>query len=592
MKRFNVLLVIISFALSVQLFAQQANREATIYGHILDGNGEHIPFATVSITGTTLGTTTDAGGHFRLMGLADGMFVVKAQSLGYKPQQVEVVLSPRESKEVNFTLQSDALGLEEVVITSDRNETNRANASTIVNTLTAKMFATTESLTLSDGLNFCPGLRMENNCQNCGFSQVRMNGMEGPYSQVLINSRPIFSGLAGVYGLELIPSNMIERIEVVRGGGSALYGSNAIAGTINLILKDPISNSWEFGVNAGSIGAGTNQAGGPSGDLNVKFNSSLVTEDHKSGMAIYGFYRNRDPYDANDDGFSEISSMKNTTIGSRMYHRFGTRSKISLDFFNIKENRRGGDRHDYPMHESNITEAVDHNITTAALSFEQYIRETDRLSLYASAQNVDRDSYYGAEQSLSDYGKTTDLSYVTGAQYTYNFDKSSIVAGIENQGAWLKDKKLGYPAIDNAVIDFSDSSIIIPHRPNVLVADQMTNTSGAFFQYEINLQRLKISAGARYDHYIVKDRESLSDKTGDVFSPRLTMKYDLKPYLQARLSYSQGYRAPQIFDEDLHIETSGSRQVIHRNAPDLKQETSHSYMASLDFNRQLGTTYV
>jgi outer membrane receptor for ferrienterochelin and colicins len=90
-------------------------------------------------------------------------------------------------------------------------------------------------VTLSEGLSFSPGLRIENDCQNCGFSQVRMNGMEGPYSQILINSHPIFSGLAGVYGLELIPTNMIERIEVVRGGGSALYGSNAIAGTINII---------------------------------------------------------------------------------------------------------------------------------------------------------------------------------------------------------------------------------------------------------------------------------------------------------------------------------------------------------------------
>ena len=88
-------------------------------------------------------------------------------------------------------------------------------------------------------LMFSPGLRVENDCNNCGFSQVRMNGLEGPYTQILINSRPIFSGLAGVYGLEHIPPSMIQRIEVVRGGGSALFGGNAIAGTINVITKDP-----------------------------------------------------------------------------------------------------------------------------------------------------------------------------------------------------------------------------------------------------------------------------------------------------------------------------------------------------------------
>lgn len=155
---------------------------------------------------------------------------------------LDILIKKGETKEVNFELVKDALGLEEVVITGDRNATNRVESSTIVNTITPKLFARTQSVTLSEGLNFSPGLRMENNCQNCGFSQVRMNGMEGPYSQILINSRPIFSGLAGVYGLELIPSSMVERVEVVRGGGSALYGSNAIAGTINLILKDPINN--------------------------------------------------------------------------------------------------------------------------------------------------------------------------------------------------------------------------------------------------------------------------------------------------------------------------------------------------------------
>jgi outer membrane receptor for ferrienterochelin and colicins len=99
--------------------------------------------------------------------------------------------------------------------------------------------------------------------------------------------------------------------------------------------------------------------------------------------------------------------------------------------------------------------------------------------------------------------------------------------------------------------------------------------------------------GARLDHYQIEDQEQAGeDKSGNVLSPRVTLKYDVKKYLQARLSYSQGYRAPQIFDEDLHIETSGSRRVIHRNSPDLEQETSHSFMASLDFNKLVGTVNI
>ncbi|MDY0280839.1 MAG: TonB-dependent receptor [Salinivirgaceae bacterium] len=571
--------------------AQKPKTDANIVGHVVCGS-EHIPFALISVKGTTIGITTDESGHYQLINLPEGTHVIVTQSLGYKPQEKEVTIKRGETKELNFELLFDVLGLEEVVITGDRNATNRRESSTIVNTITPKLFAATQSVTLSEGLNFSPGLRMENNCQNCGFNQVRMNGMEGPYSQILINSRPIFSGLAGVYGLELIPSSMIERVEVVRGGGSALYGSNAIAGTINLILKDPINNSYEFGVNTGITGVGLTNSGDPALDYSVNFNTSLVSADSKTGMALYGFYRDREPFDANDDGFSEIALLKNTTIGTRLYHRFSTRNKVVADFFNIKEDRRGGDKFDYPMHESNITEALNHNITTGALTYEQYFRDEDQFSIYLSGQRVDRESYYGANKSLRDYGNTKDFSYTTGIQYNAKFENSNLIFGIENDGAWLKDKKLGYLAIDSATI-INDTIGNIPHTDNVLVADQMTNTTGVFAQYEINWSRLKVSAGARFDNYKIEDQgASGASNSGNVLSPRLTFKYDLMEYLQTRVSYSQGYRAPQIFDEDLHIETSGSRRVIHVNSSDLKQETSHSFMASFDFNNQLGDVYV
>ena len=591
MNRLYILLTILLLSITQFNFAQKTKTDANIVGHVICCD-EHISFATVSVKGTTIGTTTDETGHYHLINLPVGTLTIRVQSLGYKPKEKEITIKADETKELKFELEQDVLGLEEIVITGDRNETNRKESSTIVNSISTKLFAITQSVTLSEGLNFCPGLRMENNCQNCGFSQVRMNGMEGPYSQILINSRPIFSGLAGVYGLELIPASMIERVEVIRGGGSALYGSNAIAGTINLILKDPINNSYEFGINSGLTGVGLDNSGEPAQDFSVSFNTSLVSADNKTGMALYGFYRDRKPFDANNDSFSEIASLKNTTIGTRLYHRFGTRNKLTADFFNIKEDRRGGDKFDYPVHEANIAEAINHNLTTGALTYEQFFRESDLFSVFASGQKINRDSYYGANKSLSDYGNTKDFSYTIGAQYNAKFGISNLVLGIENQGAWLIDQKLGYLDIDNAVI-INDTIDNIPHTDNVIVADQTTNTTGIFAQYEINWKKLKVSAGARFDNYNVVDQDDNgSDKSGKVLSPRLALKYDIKGYLQVRASYSQGYRAPQIFDEDLHIETSGSRKVIHENSPDLKQETSHSYMASLDFNKQFGKTFV
>jgi outer membrane receptor for ferrienterochelin and colicins len=587
--KFTVYILTAIFLSSAPVIGQNRKSDTNIFGHVVDINGKHIPYATVAVEGTTIGTTTDETGHYQLINLPDGKLRLIAHYLGYKPQQVEIMLKHGETREVKFTLEPDLLGIEEVVVTGDRNETNRTGASTVVNRLTAKLFSTTQSVTLGEGLNFCPGLRLENDCQNCGFTQVRMNGMEGAYSQILINSRAIFSGLAGVYGLELIPSSMIDRVEVIRGGGSALYGSNAIAGTINLILKDPVNNSYEFGMNGGITGVGIDGVT-PVPDYSINVNTSLISADSKSGMALYGFNRGRDPFDANGDGFSELSSLRNTTFGTRFYHRFGTRSKVTADFFSINEERRGGNRYDELPHMSDITEGVDHTITTGALTFDQYFRKRDLWTVYLSGQRVSRNSYYGANQSLSDYGKTRDFSYTVGSQYKASFRTSTLVAGIEQVGSVLEDIKQGYPDLDNIIIN-PDSTLTIPLIGNRAIANQMMSTLGVFAQYEIAISKFKASAGARFDRYRISDLEREgAGKAGSVLSPRVTLKYDLFKTLQVRIGYSQGYRAPQIFDEDLHIETSGARQVIHVNDPDLKQETSHSLTASIDFNRSLGKT--
>lgn len=591
MKQIIYISLIVFLQLGFVIQAQVKKTDANIIGHVVH-NGEHIKFANLIIVGTTIGTATDETGHYRLMNLSVGKIKLRAQALGYKPKEESVLLEEDKTIEIKFELEKDVLGMEQVVVTSDRNKVNRNEASTIVNILTPKMFENTQSSTFCDALNYTPGVRTENNCENCGFTQVRMNGMEGPYSQILINSRPIFSGLAGVYGLELIPTNMIEKVEVVRGGGSALYGSNAIAGTINLILKDPIKNSYEVGSSSGMVGVGVNGSGNAAFDNSISFNASLISSDSETGLAVFGFHRNRDEFDANNDSYSEISLLENSTIGGRLFHRFSDKDKLSLDFFNIHEDRRGGDKFENPVHEANIAEAVTHNITTAAANYEQFFRKQDLLSIFASGQYIDRDSYYGAEKSLSDYGNTKDFSYSFGAQYNAEFNNSKLIFGVENNGSWMEDLKLGYPDFDNAIVE--DGKIVeIPHTENVVIADQQINTFGGFTQYEIKMNKFKISLGGRFDYYQVKDlQKNGSEKSGNVFSPRINLLYDIQDYLQFRINYSQGYRAPQIFDEDLHIETSGSRQVIHVNDPNLTQETSYSLMASLDFNKQIESTYL
>ena len=242
MKKELRILIILLFC-SIAGFAQNTS-DTHITGYIMNKNTkEYLPLIDVSLKGTTIGTTTDATGHYFLKNLPFGKFTMVVSGIGYKSIEKEINLTSAKTIDEDFELEDDQIMLEGVVVSANRNETNRKETPTIVNIISAKVFENTNSVCLAQGLNFQPGLRTEINCQNCGLPQVRINGLDGTYSQILIDSRPIYSALQSVYGIEQIPINMIERVEVVRGGGSAIFGANAIGGTINIITKDPTGNS-------------------------------------------------------------------------------------------------------------------------------------------------------------------------------------------------------------------------------------------------------------------------------------------------------------------------------------------------------------
>lgn len=541
-----------------------------IVGEVLC-KGEAVPFATIQVISTNIGTAADAKGHYKLE-VPIGEHQLKIQAIGFKPIVANIIANAEKNKSQMHELEEDVLSLDQVVVTADRNARKRTEASVVVNTLNSKLFNSLQTSSLSEGLSFCPGVRIENDCGNCGSNQVRMNGLDGPYSQILINSRPVFSGLASVYGLEILPTSMIDRVEIVRGGGSALYGSNAIAGTINVITKEPVTNQYEVQLQSAFIGSGNN----PQPDNSLQFNTTLASENSKQGIAIYGFHRNRSPYDANGDGFSELSKIENSTFGIHWGIKPGHKSKLTADFFHIDEVRRGGDAFNEPHHESTISEATNHKINSGNLNYHLYTAPNQEWTLFSAMQTVGRDSYYGANKALDAYGRSEDLSYSAGSQYKIAYEKNTIVIGAELNGGWLTDKKLGYREfiVNEGVTD-------IPSRK---MANQQTNNGGLFSQLEHKVGAFSISSGLRMDYYSISDELSkTSDISNTVFSPRLNLLWGLNKPVQIRLSYSKGFRAPQIFDEDLHLETSSVRQVIHVNDAGLKQETSHSYMASINY---------
>lgn len=545
--------------------------DANIVGDVKDKNTkEHIPYATISIQGTTIGTVTDNTGHYFLKNLPVGDFTITVNCLGYKPISKKVKTIKGKTLIIDFIIEEDFVALDGVVVSANRSETKRRLAPTLVNVVSLKTFEQTNSCNLSQGLNFQPGVRVEDNCQNCGFSQVRINGLEGRYTQILIDSRAIFSSLSGVYGLEHIPTNMIDRVEVMRGGGSALFGSSAIAGTINVITKEPLRNSGSLSHTT------TNFNGSGTYEHNTALNLSLVTEDHKAGVYVYAQDRYRSAYDHTDDGFSELPRLKMQTLGTRGYFKTSDYSKLSFEYHHIEEFRRGGNDQDLPAHMAvnkdlntvgvdGIVEQIRHSINSGGLTFDYFAPDQkNHLSLYASAQHIDRDSYYNG------YGKTTNTTLVGGAKYIHNFDNlwfmpSDLTLGAEYNYDDLKDRSLE-PAKEI--------------QENLPPIHQKCRIVSGYAQNEWKTEKWSILLGARLDKH---------NKINHVIvSPRANLRYNLTKNLNFRLSYAEGFRAPQAFDEDLHIGNVGKDLKVIKLSKDLKEERSQSFNASIDMYQRFG----
>ncbi len=531
------------------------NSDSNIFGHIIDTTTkEHIPYATVAIKGTTIGCAANSSGHYILNNLPVGEQQVVVSAIGYETIELTFVIERETSMELNFVLNESNTLVDEVVVSATRNETNRRTTSTVVNVASAKLFESTASSNLSEAMNFQSGLRVENTCGNCGAPQLRINGLEGQYSQILLDSRAIFSSLAGVYGLDLMPVAMVERVEVIRGGGSALYGSSAIGGVVNIITKDPVRNTLSLSNTTNIMEDGTP-------DINTSVGGAFVSDDYKLGAYVFGQVKYRDGYDRNDDGFSDITRLRSETVGFRAYYKTSAHSRITGEYHHIHDFRRGGDNLDGAPHMSYICEQIDHNIDGGSLKFDYLPNMRHRASIYASAQGISRATYFGADMNPDAYGTTKDLTFVAGGQYTHNY-------------------KAGLPAELTAGVEYNYNSLNDYYIATQRRLDQQTSTIGLFAQNEWKSDKVNFLIGFRLDKHNMIDRP--------IFAPRANVRYSPIADLGLRLSYSSGYRAPQAYNEDLHIDALNHSVSIIEIDPNLRPEFSHSFSASADYYHSFG----
>jgi outer membrane receptor for ferrienterochelin and colicins len=536
---------------AIGILAQQANT-SSIKGHVLDGQTEeHLPGVTVYIDKTQYATITDETGHFSFDRIPAGTYILVTQYIGYSPLRQEVVIGKNASKNVTIYIEPENQELGEIAITASIRALNRKISPVVVNELTTKTFEATNSVSLSQGLNYMPGLRVETNCQNCGTQEVRINGLEGQYSQMLIDGQAVFTSLSKMYGLEQMPTNMIEQVEVVRGGGSVLYGANAIGGVINIITKEPEKNSYQVKYNMSLID-------GKSVDNILSLNSSFVDRTKSSGITLFANMRHRNPWDANGDGFSEIGKNKATSVGFRSFTKPTLQDKFTLEYHYISEYRRGGDNMKRPPHEAMIAETTDYDIHSGAIGYIHSSEDNKRkLTVNGSVQKIARDSYYGGGKDLNGYGNTSELGATGTVRYEINTDKLLFMPAKFTVGFTQE-----YTNLHDTI-----------HSRNI---KQIINVSSLYAQNEWRGDKLTFIIGIRGDKH---------NKLSNInIIPRSSIRYRVAENMNLRAAYSMGYRAPEIIASDLDIPVIGGNATITVLGDNLKREYSNAINGGLDFN--------
>ncbi len=602
MKRLQISVIMLLFAFATTL-AQTEKTDAMLFGDVREKTtNEHIPYATITIKGTNLGSAADASGHFKMANLPLGKQIVVAQFVGYKPQEKEVFLERGKSVTVYFEMEDDVFNLEQVVVTGTRTPHYVKNVPIRTEVVTSQALRNKNAWNVFEALEGIPGIRVENQCQFCNFTMVRMQGLGAEHTQVLINGQPVYSGLASVYGLEQIGVGDVDRIEVVKGAGSALYGSSAVAGAINIITREParhpsINADIEFGNYGSNI---------------FNINGSMRNEKGNIGLNVYAQKIDHGVIDQTGEGNTRAEVMKKDTISDRVgskMHQLGFGLYIDNPFFDndkltfrgktINERREGGKIADdyYKNPFTDGTEGITTNRYEGEINYLKRFGENTTLSFNTTYIKHNREATN--DSFLNDYisthsGETPNVldmrpyianenSWVSTLTLAHKAGTHHLIFGLQNYATRLNETGM-YVVVDNTSTYYGTSykSIGKKHAHEI----------GAFIQDEWNVSpRFTVVPGVRIDRHSSGEEYS-SDKEvfNDAFpktkfeetsvNPRLALKYLLNKNITLRANVGTGFRAPYGFSEDLHL-CSGSPRVW--KSSDLKAETSRSANFSADY---------
>lgn len=517
------------------LFIGESFAQYGMEGRILS-KSQPVEFANVLVKGTNKGAMTDSLGYFRIDGLPSGTIQIQVSRIGFFTENIQVKL-PLSDKLFSAELKDLDSSLDEVVVSGTMQEVSKLDSPVPVEVYTAAFFRANPTPSLFESLQNVNGVRPQINCNVCNTGDIHINGLEGPYTMVLIDGMPIVSGLATVYGLTGIPQSLIDRIEVVKGPASTLYGSEAVGGLINVITKRP-----ELAPLA-SVDAFVSGWGEVNADLGIKskFGKSIQS---LSGVNVFWYDT---PIDNNGDGFTDLTLQKRISIFQKFdIKRKGGRA-FNLAGRYVNENRWGGQMNwtaserggDQIYGESIFTERWE-----AFGTYQLPVKEL--VNFQFSANGHKQDSYYGTTFYLADqtiaFAQLTWIkeagkhNFLLGSAYRYtHFDDNTTATSIEGGNR-------NFP-----------SEI---HLPGIFLQDEIRFNSNQ-----------SLLAGLRYDYNSVH---------GSILSPRLNYKIvSADKSTVFRVSAGNGFRVANVFTED-HAALTGARDVVFKEelAPERSWNTN------------------
>ena len=508
--------------LALVLSGGSAAAQGVIRGAVRAAEGP-VEAAHVFIEGSATATWTDVEGRFLLQGVPAGSHRLAVTAIGHRRIDTLVAAAAGDSLWLDLTLEIDATTMQEVVVSGTMKEVSRADSPVPVAVYSARFFRADPAPSLFESLQQVNGVRPQVNCNVCNTGDIHINGLEGPYTMVLIDGMPIVSGLATVYGLTGIPRALIERMEVVRGPASTLYGSEAVAGLINIITRNPESAAR---FSAEMFGSGW-------GELNTDL--GLRLDAGKGLRSLWGLnlFSYRNPRDDNGDGFTDLTLQDRVSLFQKLsYERRGHRL-FSLAGRYVYEDRWGGDTRWTPADRGGDT-VYGESIRTSRWEALGELRPLpgEELVFRFSANGHLQDAAYGNTPYRAG-------QYIGFGQLTWSkaLGRHELLAGAAYRYTWYDDNT---PATADGEGKANRPSVI--HLPGIFLQDD--------FRWD---RKRRLLAGLRYDRHPLH---------GDILTPRLNFQWTTRGGRQVlRLGGGTGYRVVNVFTED-HAALTGARRVV------------------------------